>query len=282
MSYVLDDGVTLKNLVGATDDRTLDRLATSYTKHRIDSLLTGGGPAPTFDIAYLKALHGYIFQDVFEWAGRTRDERVMLSDGTAAYVATIRKLTKFTDSADIPAELDALFAGLKADKYLQGLPRGAFAAKAADFLVRLNAIHPFREGNGRTQRAFLAALGRAAGHEIAFDIMSKRLNTDASIDSDPDDPAPWRDLMAMITDPDHIAALRGAVRALAKEQPDYANKEIRLLEPGVPHLLVMTLKTPDHFVAWTPDNKLVAGWRRDLGDPEPKIGSAFEITIKRS
>ena len=33
-------------------------------------------------------------------------------------------------------------------------------------MVELNAIHPFREGNGRTLRAFLFVLARQAGHDI--------------------------------------------------------------------------------------------------------------------
>jgi cell filamentation protein len=36
----------------------------------------------------------------------------------------------------------------------------------------LNAIHPFREGNGRTRPAFLAILAEKAGHPIDLDRMN--------------------------------------------------------------------------------------------------------------
>jgi fido (protein-threonine AMPylation protein) len=51
----------------------------------------GQGPKGEFDTAYLKAIHRHLFQDVYEWAGRTRDDRVMLSDGTIASEPVLRK-----------------------------------------------------------------------------------------------------------------------------------------------------------------------------------------------
>jgi len=56
----------------------------------------------------------------------------------------------------IPAQMGALFADLKAKRFLRNLAPAAFAMGAAQFLGMLNAIHAFRDGNGRTQLAFLA------------------------------------------------------------------------------------------------------------------------------
>ncbi len=283
MSYVLDDGICLKNKLGATDDRVLDTLAADYTTLRIGKLELGFGPQPkgspaSFDLAFLKALHHFIFQDVFEWAGRTRDERIALSDGTTAYVAEIRKLDKFTDSVDIQAELAKLFAELRASNNLTGLNHADFCNQAASFLVRLNSIHPFREGNGRTQRAFIAALARQAGHEIAFDVMSKRQNLDASVESNVADPAPMHELLRQLMDPAYVATLRAAYPAVAAHHPELADQEIRVLEPGQAHVLLMLLTTTAHFVARTPEGKLVAALRASLPSPEPQPGDAVEVT----
>lgn len=46
-----------------------------------------------------------------------------------------------------------------------------YAAQAAHFLAELNAIHPFRDGNGRTQLAFMAILSDAAGHPLNIDAL---------------------------------------------------------------------------------------------------------------
>jgi cell filamentation protein len=64
----------------------------------------------------------------------------------------------------IPGQMDELFGALKKDKYLKALPKAEFADALAQFLTGLNAIHPFREGNGRTQLIFCAKLTEGAGH----------------------------------------------------------------------------------------------------------------------
>jgi cell filamentation protein len=284
MSYVLDDGITLKNLLGASTDREFDRLATGYTTFRVDQLNAGRGPQPegsppSFDLALLKSLHHFIFQDVFEWAGRTRDEQVALSDGTTAYVGEIRKLNKFTDSVDIQAELADLFADIRASGNLVGLGRTVFCIEAGSILVRLNIIHPFREGNGRTQRAFMTALARQAGHVIAFDVMSKRMNMDASIDSTVLDPSPMQALLRQLTEPAFVATLRAAYPAVAADHPGLADLEIGVLEPGQTYVLVMLLTTTGHFVARTPEGKLVSGLWTGLPTPEPQPGDAFEARV---
>ena len=64
-----------------------------------------------------------------------------------------------------------------------GLDAKAFAEKAAHFLADLNAIHPFREGNGRTQLAFMTALAEQAGHRFALERIDPNAMLDATIES---------------------------------------------------------------------------------------------------
>jgi cell filamentation protein len=59
-----------------------------------------------------------------------------------------------------------LFEGLRRENFLQGLSAQLFARKAAIFLANLNAIHPFRDGNGRSQIAFMALVAASAGHPL--------------------------------------------------------------------------------------------------------------------
>jgi cell filamentation protein len=62
--------------------------------------------------------------------------------------------------------MDARFAAINAENNLRGLSPHQFAARAAEHICELNAIHCFLDGNGRTQRAFLEILARQAGHEV--------------------------------------------------------------------------------------------------------------------
>lgn len=71
-------------------------------------------------------------------------------------------------SENVPAALAEAFAKLKAEGYLHGLDAGRFAGRLAFYYGEFDAIHPFREGNSRTLRAFTADLSEAAGHRLAW------------------------------------------------------------------------------------------------------------------
>jgi cell filamentation protein len=132
------------------------------------------GPRGKFDANHLKAIHRHIFQDVYEWAGRTRDQRVRLSDGAVASEPIMRTPgdKAFTLGPAIPKALTAFATSLRAANYLRGLPRQTFAYQAADRMAELNVIHTFREGNGRAQRLFIMELAQAAGHRLDFSVVS--------------------------------------------------------------------------------------------------------------
>ena len=76
-----------------------------------------------------------------------------------------------------------LFARFKEQCYLAGQSLPDFARNAAHFLAELNAIHPFREGNGRTQLTFLALLADRAGHPFDLDKLDPEATLDAMIKS---------------------------------------------------------------------------------------------------
>lgn len=67
---------------------------------------------------------------------------------------------------NIAAQMRQLFAGLAANDRLRRRDAEAFVEGAAEFLAYLNAIHPFREGNGRTQLTFMTELAAEAGHPL--------------------------------------------------------------------------------------------------------------------
>ena len=71
----------------------------------------------------------------------------------------------------------------------------------AGFLADVNALHPFREGNGRAQRAFFSQLAHDAGHHIAWVRMDPDRNTAASAAAHHGDLAPLREMLDQLTDP---------------------------------------------------------------------------------
>jgi len=84
---------------------------------------------------------------------------------------------------NLDREMGRLFAILAKQQNLSGLDADAFADKAARFLAELNAIHPFREGNGRTQLSFMTSLAEQAGHPFALERIDPKAMLEATITS---------------------------------------------------------------------------------------------------
>lgn len=109
-------------------------------------------PDGSFDTKHYRTLHRHLFGDVYAWAGEYRT------------VVTWKGESRFAQPAFIPQQMDVAFARLKNPEFLPGSAAPAFVAEAAEFLGDVNHIHPFREGNGRTQLIFMRLLGQRAGH----------------------------------------------------------------------------------------------------------------------
>lgn len=124
-----------------------------------------------FDIAHLQAIHRYLFQDVFPWAGEFR--LVNISKGNA----------NFGPALHIAGALKELFERLAKEKLLAGLAVAAFVERSAFYLGEINAIHPFREGNGRTQREFLRQLALHAGHPLSWSVTGTGFTQQQMIDA---------------------------------------------------------------------------------------------------
>ena len=130
-----------------------------------------------YDLAHLRAYHRFIFGDVYDWAGELR-------------TVSIAKGSVFC----LPQHLESygadIFGRLAAADWLRGLAREAFITGLAGFLADVNALHPFREGNGRTQRAFFSQLAHDAGHHIDWVRMEPDRNVTASAAAHRGDLAP--------------------------------------------------------------------------------------------
>ena len=48
------------------------------------------------------------------------------------------------------------------------MPKSKFIYEIVDFYTTLNMLHPFREGNGRTQRIFITKLISYNGYDFDF------------------------------------------------------------------------------------------------------------------
>lgn len=110
----------------------------------------------SFDFEHYKQIHKYLFEDLYEWAGKVRT------------VDISKKGTNFTPAENIEAVANACFDRLKRFNYFKNIDFDDFVENIVDFYCSTNMLHPFREGNGRTQRIFIAQLIRFCGYDINF------------------------------------------------------------------------------------------------------------------
>lgn len=109
-----------------------------------------------FDFAHYKAIHAHLFGELYDWAGQVRGINIS------------KKGTRFCPADEIESVAAAIFKRLASEHFFCGLPLESFVPELVDFYERTNELHPFREGNGRTQRVFLAQLAQNAGYRLDF------------------------------------------------------------------------------------------------------------------
>ena len=113
-----------------------------------------------FDLKYLKSIHKYLFQDVYRWAGDLRK-------------CNIAKQDLFCLMEHIETFGNNIFNNLKKQKYLINYDNDTKLNKLVELFADINALHPFREGNGRTQRVFIEFLARINGLNLDLSLVSK-------------------------------------------------------------------------------------------------------------
>lgn len=128
-------------------------------------------PSGKFDPVHYCKVHRHMFQDVYEWAGKYRTVR------------TAKGGNHFCFPEHIASFMRKLFARLSTPVFNKGATSEEFIQAAADFLAELNAIHAFREGNGRSQLAFMHLLAIRAGHPLDLKKIIKRTFLPAMIRS---------------------------------------------------------------------------------------------------
>ena len=164
--YVYPGTNVLINHFGIRDPVELARREHDASTARLavlqDRPLAGG-----YDLAHLQRMHRYIFGLVYPWAGEIRTVR-------------IAKTEMFALPQHIETYLGDVLRKLPGESYLRGLARDQLVERLTYYLAEINAAHPFREGNGRSQRAFVGQLAAEAGYRLAWEQLDPRRNVEAS------------------------------------------------------------------------------------------------------
>lgn len=165
-SYVYPGTRILKNIPGIHDEQALITFEQRATALRYDETMASIKGAPLILVTW-KKLHKTLFQDVYAWAGEIR--HVQLAKGN----------TVFAMPEHIERQADELFAKLKSEN-LKDVSSNTRADRLAYYFAELNVLHPFREGNGRTQKMLFDEI-KGAGRSIRLTMPSLLRNLDISL-----------------------------------------------------------------------------------------------------
>jgi cell filamentation protein len=123
-----------------------------------------------FDFEHFCAIHNFLFCDIYEWAGKIRDGEFMFKGDSMFFRACY-----------IEQGFNDFYRKLQKEDLLQGLSKPEFCKRLAYFMGELDAIHPFREGNGRTSRLYFKQLAQNAGYGLEFSKVTKEALLEADI-----------------------------------------------------------------------------------------------------
>ncbi|BBE49090.1 MULTISPECIES: Fic/DOC family protein [Rhodococcus] len=153
--YVDPETGVLINKLGHTDPQALLEDETEAAYQRILQLELQP-IAGNFDFEHLKKIHQFILQDVYDWAGtlRTRDTGAVGMNLPHCRPEHIENQAAF------------IFRGIAKDNFPQGLPKDRAVDRLAYHWGETTVLHPFRDGNSRTQRVFFDELLKSSGWTI--------------------------------------------------------------------------------------------------------------------
>ena len=151
--YCYPDSHVLINQLGITDSEKLQTAEQEITSLKL-AMAMQKPIKGHLDLRHLQKIHKYIFSDIYPWAGTLRH-------------VNIAKGNQFCLSQNLELYAGNIFGTLEREHYLidagDNIPY-----RLAWYLSEINVLHPFREGNGRTQRLFIMYLAGIAGYAVDF------------------------------------------------------------------------------------------------------------------
>jgi cell filamentation protein len=125
-----------------------------------------------YDLNTLCKIHKIIFENIYEWAGQIRKSDFLSKGGSI-----------FCRGQYIAENANKIFGNILEGKCLCGLKKTKFIERIAYYMGEVNALHPFREGNGRTCREFFRQLSLNANYILDFSQTEKDELLEADIEA---------------------------------------------------------------------------------------------------
>lgn len=194
-TYIETSGKDTEVLINNQNLRTHDELE-SFEKQMTANRLIELENNPymvkgNFDLAHLCEIHKFIFGDVYPTSEKEMNvlsKKQNLSN-RRYFVGRLREEDifkggfRFIPALYVESGLMDLFRELQQENFLKNESLETFPKRLAYYMAELNVIHPFREGNGRSNREFIRQLALHAGYKLEWSKLDAKELLHASIRS---------------------------------------------------------------------------------------------------
>jgi len=163
--YCYPNSDVLRNRMDIRDQDKLSKIERDISFIKSTELMkkTSG---VSFTAEHLCSIHAFLFGNLYDWAGQIR-------------TVDISKGASFCKHEYILSNLDKVFKQMSEEDF-HCMDKDQLARALAHYLGEINAIHPFREGNGRTQRAFVNQVALINGFYLDFSLITDEEMLEAS------------------------------------------------------------------------------------------------------
>lgn len=163
--YCYPGSDVLRNKMDIRDQDRLSKIERDISFIKTTELMKKASGV-SFTTEHLCSIHAFLFGDLYDWAGQIR-------------TVDISKGASFCKHEYILSNLDKVFKQMSEEDFLSK-DKDQLARALAHYLGEINAIHPFREGNGRTQRAFVNQVALMNGFYLDFSLIIDKEMLEAS------------------------------------------------------------------------------------------------------
>ena len=167
--YFVDGEDILENKLGIHDLEALRSAEQEIVANKTADILNE--PVEAFGLGYLLHVHRVLFEDIYAFAGKMRTVDIAKPD----------VVTPFAHVQFLEVESKRIFDDLKKKNYLNNLDQKNFVEEITRLAAELNALHPFRDGNGRAIRLYLIMLTDNSGYLLDYSQVSAAEIIDADI-----------------------------------------------------------------------------------------------------
>lgn len=163
--YLYDNSDVLINLLDIRDAKKLKEAEANYVSLRLKELaknpLLGD-----YDINHFYAMHKYIFQDLYEWAGIQRKINIEKDEDALGGLSV-----EYSDVFDVPKDTTRVLSQMTGRNW-KNLSKEGVADAVCQDLAALWKVHPFREGNTRTCVTFVCQYCDEIGYPINRELLA--------------------------------------------------------------------------------------------------------------